>query len=98
MKTTIFRIYTEGRDNLPSIVARYFEGFTVLTGAGYFRGVSEPSTVIEVIDEGDSVGTRARVYDLADDIKRTNNQQVVYVTETDTYLWSTDTGKDAQHL
>ena len=82
----IFRILTEYRDNLPELTERYFDGFNFTHGIdGYWKGGREMSAVIEI----DSIGmdyerighTRVKVYALAADIKRENNQQAVLVQE-----------------
>ncbi len=81
MKTSIYRIYTERRQNLASLVSGYFDGFTLIDASGHWRGLAEPSAVIEVIQDGDETETRRRVYDLAEAIRAANDQTAVLVTE-----------------
>lgn len=72
-----YRIYTERFENLAHLVSLYFNGATLLDAIGLWQGVSENSTVIEVI------GTRAIVDDilaLAEDICSINNQSEVLIT------------------
>lgn len=73
----LFRIYTERFDNLAALAAKRFDSFTVLDAVGYWQGQAEKSAVIEV-----STDNRAIVRELAEDIKVTNHQQAVLITET----------------
>lgn len=49
---TIYRIYTEDADREAVIdtVAQSFESFTVHPATGFFKGQSEKSIVIEIVD------------------------------------------------
>ena len=78
--TTLYRILTERRANLARIAGARFDGFTILHGSGYFRGYAEESSIIEILTDN-SASQRATVYDLAEDIRRENEQTAVYVTE-----------------
>ncbi len=76
-KGIAFALYTEKRDNLASIVAKYFDGATLYNGVGLWQGDTEYSTVIEII------GSRAdanKIQALANEIRTTNYQQAVLVT------------------
>lgn len=77
---TLYRIYTEHRDNLRTIVGGYFKGFTLIEADGYWMGLGEASTIVEIITD-DSVAQRATIYDLAEAIREQNGQQSVIVTE-----------------
>lgn len=71
-----FHVHTEDRDNLPAIVARYFDGFTLTHNRGYWKGTAEPSATIEIAtDDRDAIDR------LAADIKQTNSQESVLVEE-----------------
>lgn len=48
----VWRLYTESRPNLADIVARHFEGATLLSGTGLWQGKTENCTVIEIVTEG----------------------------------------------
>ncbi|SRR6266404_6147951 len=76
----VYRIYTEHRENLTTIVSRYFTGFTVFSGIGYYEGVAESATVIEVVASRDALQT---IVHLAGDIKHRNAQSSVLVTWSD---------------
>jgi hypothetical protein len=74
--TTIYRIYTE-KKNLRAILrlaGKRFESFTLQPTAGYYKGKSEESIVIEI------VGARERTVNaLASAIRRMNGQKSVLV-------------------
>lgn len=72
-----YRIYTETRSNVPSIVARHFDSATLTTGLGLWRGEQEASTVIEILTTEES---RDKVSALARDLKVSNSQVAVLIT------------------
>lgn len=76
MTSILFRLYTEHRDNLPSLVSQHFDGFTLYRGVGYWRGSAEESAMIEILGTS---ANRETVFRLAEDIRATNHQQSVYV-------------------
>ena len=79
MKRILYRIYTENihTEATLKIVSDKLEGFTVLTGIGYWQGKPEATLIIEV--EG-SETTRIIVERIATLIKEANHQQAVLVT------------------
>jgi len=77
----LYRIFTEHKnsDKIVEIVNKYFEGYTLLNGIGYWQGVPEQSLVIEIIGtEKDA----ARVELVAYEIKKANVQEAVLIQET----------------
>lgn len=69
-----YHVRTETRSNLADLAGRYFDGFTLIEGAGYWQGQRELSTTIELVtDDGD------RVLELARAIKVANGQDAVLV-------------------
>ena len=70
----LYRILTEDKPNLASLASRYLDGFTILYGTGYWRGVAEDSAIIEV----DTVDEH-KVLALASDIREYNHQEAVLV-------------------
>ena len=73
----VWRLYTENKGNLHTLVSRYFGGATLFPAIGLWQGVSEVSIVIEIL------GTWAdlqRIVWLVGDIKTVNRQQTVLVT------------------
>lgn len=78
---TLYRLYTEDKGNLAQLVTRYFEGFTILKGTGYWKGTAEPSAIIEVLtSDAESVRSLATL------IRRYNTQETVYITRTEVSL------------
>ena len=75
----LYRLYTERRDNLAELTARYFPGFTLLDGVGFWDNVHEETTIIEII-ASDVVGHVVRLRELAETIRNTNNQHAVIIT------------------
>jgi hypothetical protein len=75
----VYKIYTQKFANVPEIVSRYFEGFTLFEGKGYWKGEGEESLVVEVV-----TGDRANVYAMAREIKEVNKQECVLVVASAT--------------
>lgn len=71
------RIYTEQRDNLAGIVARFFQGATLSPAAGLWKGAIEHATVIVLLV---APAEFARVLELASAIRAENGQESVMVT------------------
>ena len=76
----LFTLYTERRPNLARLTGGRFEGFTLVETVGYWRGLREDSTKIEIIADAER---RADVLTLAEEIRFVNAQQAVFVTEQD---------------
>ena len=81
----LFTLYTEKRPNLARLTAGRFDGFTLVESIGYWRGVREDSTKVEILveDADADAGKRASVYELAEEIRYVNDQQAVFVTEAE---------------
>ena len=78
-----FRIYTEDVDRetiLKEAVKRFPDGFTFISGQGCWAGIKEDCLVIEIIREEHALHTIRR---FAEDVKRLNKQEAVYLTATD---------------
>ena len=77
----LYRIYTEDKCNLASIVKKYFDSSTLIKATGYWQGQSEASTIIDIKTDDDFTETVIwnPVYLLAEEIKRVNKQQAVMV-------------------
>lgn len=72
-----YRIYTEARSNLPELVEKYFPGFSIFTGTGYWKRKTEYCAVIEIIADNESDRLMS---ELADEILSRNEQECVLVT------------------
>jgi hypothetical protein len=78
----LYRICTEAKnvERLTEFAGNMFEGCTVFQAKGYWRGVAEPSLVIEVFTSED-IGTKLAVMEFARNIKVINEQECVLVQE-----------------
>ena len=78
MRAIRYTILTEDKPNLVELTSKYFPGFTLRKGTGYYQGAPEPSAEIVIIAE---VNDKARlVRRLRDEIKVVNAQQEVWLT------------------
>jgi len=76
-----YRLYTEDlddRDTLHDLVDLQFEGYTLYSGVGSWKGARENSTVVEICGTPQD---RVAVYTLAARIKAVFRQESVLVTE-----------------
>lgn len=75
----IYRIYTEdlNRDKVNAIVGKYFSGHTIIAAEGTWLQEPEKSLIVEIITDD-----RKKVFRIAAEIKRTNNQESVLVTSS----------------
>jgi len=82
----LYRLYTEYKRplNTSKIVSKYFQGFTVTKGIGYWMGLPEKSMIIEIVTER---AMDAKVKKLADEIKRYNSQEAVLVQRMENSNW-----------
>ncbi len=76
-----YRIHTE--HVAPALIARYFEGFSVLNAQGFYKGKPESSKVIEIIGTLDDAG---KVKALALDIREQYRQSEVWITSEEVNL------------
>ena len=78
-----FKVHTEDI-NRPAILheaeKRFPAGFTFLIGTDCWSGVSKKCLVIEIIRQHAALSTVKR---FAEDVKRINDQESVYVTATE---------------
>jgi len=79
-----YRIYTETKPQLSDLVSKYFDGFTLLYGRGFFLRKSEACTIIEI----DTIEPHceARIKCLVRDIKQVCEQEFVLVQKFPTVL------------
>lgn len=74
----LFRIFTEytNREGIERAANNYFEGYTIFTGVGYWKGSKEKSLLLEVVDKPSKLEA---VKSLAREIKRINSQEAVLI-------------------
>lgn len=75
----MYRIITETKPELSTIVSKYFSGFTMLFGRGYSNGKSEACTVIEIDTVDGEPNPKARIQSIVSEIKLTHKQTSVLV-------------------
>lgn len=81
-QAVVYRVYTEDTDTRPEVanlVSEYFNGFTMFSGIGFWRGKKELSLVIEIIAD---YNDKHKVLRLAGEIKELNKQESVLVFTT----------------
>ena len=74
----LYRIMTEDKnlEGIKSLVGKYFEGFSLFTSKGFWKGIEENSLTIEVISESKIMDA---IKELARAIKDLNSQDAVLV-------------------
>jgi len=76
-----YRLHTEHVS--PSIIARHFDGFTIVDARGYYKGKAESSKVIEILGTVDDI---AKVQTLAREIREQYRQTEVWITTEEVSL------------
>ena len=74
---TRYRIYTEDLKDTERLVRKYFNGFTVFKGIGYWKGSQERNLTIEILTPYQELD---KIRLLVNDIKKTNHQEAVLFT------------------
>jgi hypothetical protein len=78
----VYRIYCEDRANYRSLIIdiltgdKDVDGYTLIEGTGYYKGVKEKSLIIEIFGIDEFIATR-----LAEKIRRATNQESVAIAE-----------------
>lgn len=72
----LYRLYTERKniDKIKDIATKYFSGFTILTGTGFWKGEKEESLILEITGGKEE---KEKVKKLGKDIKKTNDQESI---------------------
>ena len=74
----LYRLYTEdiNRRKVEVLVAKYFEGFTIIPATGYWQLKREQTIIIDIEgEEGNLIGCYESVKSLCNDIKHLNKQE-----------------------
>lgn len=76
---SLYRISTENknRNDIIKVVSRYFEGFTLIEGIGYWKGKQEKSLIIEIDTISADYHSTRRIENICNDIKLLNGQEYV---------------------
>ncbi len=77
-QAVIYKVYTEYKNTreIIELVSKQFDGFTVTSGRGFWKGHEELSLVIEIIGD---YADKSKVLKLAAEIKVLNKQESVLV-------------------
>lgn len=83
MKQAKVTIYTEFLNigGVEDILSKYFNGFTLLSGSGYYDQIKEPSLIIEYIGSVEYI--EDVLTKICREIKKLNNQKVILTTLQD---------------
>ena len=75
-KKMLYRIFIEDfdRPTIVKLISRYFNGFTLLEGVGFYQGVQASSVVIEIDSNCQEYNARARIDSLIKELKLKGNQ------------------------
>lgn len=88
VRQMLYRIFTEDgkqyRENVKQIVNRHFDGYTLLSGRGYWKGKGERSLVIEVVCGKDKENA---INSIANEIKVANLQEAVLIQRINNNQW-----------
>ncbi len=76
----LFRVYTQNKnlEQTKEVLNNAFDGYTLIQGAGYWKGTSEKSLIIEIVTIDDAL-----VYAVAERIKKDNHQKTILITSMD---------------
>lgn len=82
----LYRLYTEdkNRETVKEIVSKYFDGYTLLSGEGVWKGNEEKSLVIEIYTLDHNA--EHVIQKIADEIEIRNEQESVLVVSLPTSL------------
>lgn len=76
-----YRLHTE--HIAPTLVTRYFDGFSIVKAHGYYKGKSEASVIVEIIG---TLADADKVRALAHDIREQYRQAEVWITTEEVSL------------
>ena len=78
----LYRIFTENKNvnTIINTVERYFEGFTLIEGIGYYKGNRECSLCIEILITGETpYNFKERIKSICSEINTFNKQECCLV-------------------
>lgn len=77
MNKILYRIHTESKPNLGSVVCAFFDCFAIQPVIGYWQGQREEGATVEIIGDRDDAPKVVRAAQAICDL---NKQEAVYVT------------------
>lgn len=75
-----YRIYTENKKDLDKLISKYFDNFTIYQGTGYYEGIKEKCSIIEILSKLEYENEIIKIFALILDIKIVNEQSSVIYT------------------
>jgi len=81
MRQDLYRISTEKRNysKVIALLSREFSGFRVFEGLGSWKGVQEPTLLIEIMGDVGDIALQTGVFKVAREIRKLNRQEAVGV-------------------
>lgn len=81
----LYRIFTENKNQkeIEQVINKYYEGYTLIKGEGFWRLQKENSLIIEIVTED----ADAKISAIATDIKSINKQDTVLVQKIQNHQW-----------
>jgi uncharacterized membrane-anchored protein YitT (DUF2179 family) len=81
----LYRIFTENKNHaeIEKIINKYYDGYTLIKGEGFWRLQKENSLIIEIVTEDNE----SKVNAIAKEIKIANNQEAVLIQRIKNNQW-----------
>lgn len=81
----LYRLYTELKNEelIEKVVSKFYPGFTVIKGEGFWRLQKEHSLIIEIVTEDED----AKIEAVAKEIKAVNSQDNVLIQKIKNKQW-----------
>ncbi len=81
----LYRIFTENQNEveIEKIVNKFYPGFTVVKGEGFWRMQKEDSLIIEIVTQDEDT----KINTVAQEIKELNKQEAVLVQKIKNKQW-----------
>jgi hypothetical protein len=92
MQDKLISLYTEDKGNIPELVSKYFDGFTIHNTTGYWQGKPEKSVRIDIACDLSAYDVKYNIADLILVFLAVNKQQSVMVVAPDDQVYFADNG------
>lgn len=81
----LYRIITEDKNSneIEKIVNKFYPGFTLIKGKGYWRLQKEKTLIIEIITDSEDT----KINRIAKEIKKANSQEAVLIQRIKNAQW-----------
>ena len=78
----LYRLYTEdiNRHEVEVLVAKYFQGFTIIPATGFWQLKREQTIIIDIVgEEGSLIDCFQEIKKLCEEIKKLNKQESILI-------------------